>query len=111
MWYVANLLLKSVHQHCLPRENLWEETMRLIKADTREEALSKAEQIGKSLEYSYPVSGSDVVTWVFIRVESIFEIDDDDLKDGTEVFSRFLHESEVNSLLKPFEADGPELAQ
>jgi hypothetical protein len=40
---------------------------------------------------------------VFDRVERIYAIEPESLADGTELFSRFLRDSEVASLLTPFE--------
>jgi hypothetical protein len=102
MWFVANLLFKALHETNSPKEELWEESMRLIYADSKQEALNRATQIGKSSEHSYVTAASETVTWSFVTVERLFEVDAAELTDGTEVFSRFLRGSEVESLLKPF---------
>lgn len=77
--------------------------MRLIRATTKEGAQSEAMALGKKLETEYAVAGGDSVRWTFARVERLHEIDDDPLVNGTELFSRFLRESEVESLSRPFE--------
>lgn len=46
---------------------------------------------------------SDTFRWVFVRYERVYQIEDESLKTGTELFSRFLRDSEVKSLLTPFE--------
>jgi len=51
---------------------------------------------------SYRTS-SGAVTWVFERVDRVYGIDRELLADGTEWFSRFLRDSEVTSLLTPFD--------
>jgi len=38
----------------------------------------------------------------FKKIENVHQIMDEQLKTGTEVFSRFLREGQVQSLLKPF---------
>lgn len=101
MWYSANLLFKSVHS--TPDEDaLWEESIRLIRADTVEDALEKAQILGERERTSYVAKPGDRVTWDFVQVERVFEISDELLSDGSEIFSRFLRDSEVRSLLTPF---------
>lgn len=102
MWFSASLLFQSVHR--IPSDgSLWEESIRLIKATSLTEAKSIADLLRRSSETEYSVSDIDSVRWTFVRVESVFSIEDDLLKSGIELFSRFLRESEVNSLLTPFD--------
>lgn len=103
MWYTANLLFKSVHSPTSSKDALWEESIRLIEAETREQAMEKANILGKAAEVSYPIQSDDSTKWTFVKVERVVEIDGQKLKDGAEVFSRFLRESEVQSLLTPFD--------
>ena len=102
MWYAANLLFKSTHSPSTDDE-LWEESIRLIQAESKELALKTAQFIGTNEKVAYVVKGCDEVTWEFVQVERVFEIDDEQLINGSELFSRFLRKSEVESLLKPFE--------
>jgi hypothetical protein len=103
MWYTANLLFKSVHAASSQEDTLWEESIRLIKAETKDQAMEKAQALGRASPLTFSVQTGDKVTWVFVKVERIFEIDEESLKDGTEIFSRFLRDSEVQSLLTPFD--------
>ena len=103
-WFAANILFKSVHSS--PQavaDTLWEESIRLVSAETLEDAHRKAELLGRSAEVSFDVNESDRVRWVFVKVERIFEIRDESFAHGLEVFSRFLRQSEVESILKPFD--------
>ncbi len=101
-WFPASLLFRSVHQ--VPDEDgIWEESIRLIQAGTRELCQKKAEAIGNKEKVSYIAVSGNKVTWEFVQVERVYEILDDDLGDSTEVFSRFLRDSEVKSLLTQFE--------
>lgn len=74
----------------------------MIKADSEDDARTKANELGLSEEHSYGVEGG-VLTWRFDRVERVYAIDDAELGSGTELFSRFLRESEVLSILTPFD--------
>ena len=61
-----------------------------------------AERIGTSEVQTYEVEGG-LVIWKFHSIERVYPVLDDELRNGTEVFSRFLRDSEVRSLLTPFD--------
>ena len=102
MWYAANLLYRSIHTPIESKPTVWEESVRLIQARNEAEARQEAEAIGRSEAHGYEVEGGTVV-WVFERIERLFAITDEELRSGSEVFSRYLRDSEVKSLLTPFE--------
>jgi hypothetical protein len=102
MWYAANLLFKRTRASSPGGELLWEESIRLVKAESEEEAQMLAQQLGQSERVSYETSDG-VVVWTFDRVERIYAIESESLVSGTELFSRFLRDSEVASLLTPFD--------
>lgn len=47
---------------------------------------------------AYATSGTDSVQWTFDSVNSVFEILEDSIVPGVEVYSRYLRASEVESL-------------
>jgi|SRR4026208_1661929 uncharacterized protein DUF4288 len=102
MWYAASLLFRGIHSIPTDQDDLWEESIRLIQASDENEAESKATLLGQASEVSYLAQGRDKVSWKFVQIERIFQIDDDPLTSGSEVFSRFLKSSEVASLLTSF---------
>ena len=102
MWYAANLLFKSTHSQSGDDE-LWEESIRLVDAESEDMALKKAQIIGANEKVAYLAQEGDKVTWEFVRVDRVFEISDEQLRNGAELFSRFLRKSEVESMLKPFD--------
>jgi hypothetical protein len=57
--------------------------------------------MGMSQGHSYE-SESGRVTWIFERIERVYAIGEPRLQSGMGVFSRFLRDSEVQSLLTPF---------
>jgi hypothetical protein len=104
MWYSASLFFESIHTPpAPPREHLWEEIVHLIDAESEEQALAKADAIGRASELNYQVDSGDNVKWRFVKTESVALIEMQELKDGAEIFSRFLTAEEAHSLLTPFE--------
>lgn len=104
MWYSASLFFESIHTPPQAEaEHLWQETVYLIDAETEVEALAKADAIGRQSELSYAEAGGDNVKWRFVRTESVAHIGLEALRDGSEVFSRFITAQEAHSLLTPFE--------
>lgn len=104
MWYSASLFFESIHTPPQPQaEHLWEEVIHLIQAESEEEALRKADAIGKKSELNYRVDSGDRVKWRFFKTESVALIEMQELADGAEIFSRFITAQEAHSLLTPFE--------
>ncbi|KQU71209.1 hypothetical protein ASE08_19230 [Rhizobacter sp. Root16D2] len=85
--------------------NLWEESLILVAGGSAEEAEEKAAALALTRQSSYVAMDGAHVDWVFFKVERVFEILDTPLCDGSELFSRHLRHSEVQSMLVPF--DGP----
>lgn len=103
MWFTANLLFKSQRQANVNEGSLWEEQIILIEATNEAAAKQKAEHHGKAQENEYRNQAGELVHWSFEQVERLCEVEDVTLKDGSELFSRFLRDSEVRSILTPFE--------
>ena|SRR5437667_11791642 len=100
MWFAVNLQFKSTHPGHAEHEGLWEECLTLVRAETEEEARREGEHIGKAKEHEYVSAIGDLVRWTFQQIESVSEIES--LEHGSELFSRFLSQSEVESLSTPF---------
>ena len=103
MWYGVSLLFKSCHQQPQGEEPLWEEIIIIVEAPSRDEAEALARRNALTREVGYEVAGNDFVTWVFDSVFDVCEVESEPLSSGTEVFSRFMRESEVRSLQSKFE--------
>jgi hypothetical protein len=103
MWFSAAILLKSEAADRAPRDLLWEESIVLVRADSEQDAVKLATQLGRRQETQYTIEGGAELRWLFDRVERVFAIEADDLESGTELFSRLLRASEVESLLTPFD--------
>ncbi|MCP4553581.1 MAG: DUF4288 domain-containing protein [Bacteroidetes bacterium] len=98
MYFSVSLLFKQISSN-----PLWEERIILIDADSEEDAHRKGELIGNQEAVSYKAKGT-IVEWRFECIERVYVIEvDNEVKNGTELFSRFLRDSEVKSLLTPFD--------
>ncbi len=98
MWFTANLLFEGVHPGQPRSENLWEERIVLFNAPTEDEARHQAESLGKAEEHCYVAATNEPVQWRFRQIERLTAIESDVLQSGTELCSRFLRASEVQSL-------------
>jgi hypothetical protein len=103
MWFSANLLFKSVHKPITDDAPVWEERVVLLECSDEATALQKAESLGKAEVVSYQNCCGVEVTWLFNSVLKVYEIGVERPEDGSELFSRFLKDSEVKSLKQPFE--------
>ena len=107
-WYTASVFLKGDHLSRPQINPLWEERILLIQASSEEEARQEAARIGKDSECEYDVVDGKAghppgrLRWNFHAVESVVGIEGEQLVSGTEVFYRFLRDSEAISLLTPF---------
>jgi len=101
MWYAASLFFRRKHTPPKPGSK-WEESIRLIDASSEDDARTKAQKLGRAEEHSYDTQDGSL-GWKFERVERVCAIDEAQLANGTELFSRFLRESEAMSLLTPFD--------
>ena len=102
MWFGVNLLFSSTRPDESAAEALWEERIILLQAADEAAARQAAEQIGKAEEHEYIAADGSPVRWQFAQVECVYQLLSDKVESGTEVFSRFLRASEVQSLLTPF---------
>ena len=103
MWFSASLLFFSEHVGHSVANPLWEEQIILLQGADEDAAKAKAELRGKAEEHEYRNAENHLVRWRFERVERIFQIESETLAEGTEVFSRFLRDTDVKSLLTPFD--------
>ena len=97
MWYTGLLLFRSTHHPDSGDEPLWEETLILVNANSDEQARTLLTKYATSEEHNFLNENGSKVSWEFMKVASVFEIGDV-LKEETELFYRFLKDSEVKSI-------------
>lgn len=101
-WYTVKLLFESLHSgNPLPdkideydsdsNEKLFEESIILVKAMTIDQAYKIAEDQAKKSEHEYMNTYGQLVKWQFVSIVDGFEINDNEWKNGMEVYSRFIH--------------------
>jgi len=90
-WYGVTLLLLCRVNHDAIGPWTCDEQVHVIRAHDEETARQKAEQLGRQEEHSYNNTYGEIVSWEFIALTNIYEIDDETIVDGTEISSR-LHE-------------------
>ena len=106
-WYTVKLLFESIHsgnpipykidEHYLANEKLFEESIILVKAITMEQAKEVAEELANKSEHDYFNAYGELVKWQFVSILHVFELNDDELTTGTEIYSRFIYAQKEDS--------------
>jgi len=84
-WFLTKIVFRIV---CGDGDHTpqFDEQLRIIQADSKEDAFHKAITIGQQEEDCFPNSEHKPVHWHFINVSEIYPISD--IVDGAEVYSR-----------------------
>lgn len=84
-WYLSKIVYQII---CGNGEHMaqFDEQLRLIKANNKEEAFHHATRIGKEEEEIFLNDKQQLVHWRFINVSVLYKLDD--LIDGAELYSR-----------------------
>ena len=106
-WFAVSVLLEGRHLGDvapLP-DSKWLENIVLIDALDESDASTRGEDLGRQMEHEYVVASPSphVLRWEFRRLGKVYRIDAEVLRDGTEVFSRFLRGAEAAALWEPFD--------
>ena len=87
-WYLTKIVFNIAADN---NTNQFDEQLRLVTAESKEEAFLKARAIGLREEDTFYNDKKKQVKWEFINVSEIIPINK--LEDGTELYSR-IHETE-----------------
>ena len=113
-WYSVKVLFESVHiknyktSHNPHDEKLFEESIFLVKAKTEEQAYDIGKEHGIKAQTEYLNYYGETVRWTFIKIIDIFELSDDNIESGTEVYSRFIFAKGNDDVDKVLERYYPE---
>lgn len=100
-WYTATIILKcETDPHpLLLGEWSCQQSIHLIRAESREEAFAQAEELGKAQECSYLNSDGATVSWKYIGMENLEELTTKRLTGGMEIWGRIFHSSDPSALV------------
>jgi len=84
-WYLAKIVYRIV---CGNRDHTaqFDEQLRLIHANNKEDAFYKAQLIGKKDEETFFNMKEELVQWQFINVSELYKVGE--MIDGAELYSR-----------------------
>jgi hypothetical protein len=88
-WYISKIVFGITAENTQTQQ--FDEQLRLIQADSTEEAFLKARMIGLAEEDSFINDNNKRIKWEFINIAELVPITK--LEDGVEVYSR-IHEME-----------------
>jgi len=83
-------------------DDWFEEILVLVEAESEKEAWQKAEAIGERIAVEYQRDANPNTRWEFVGVLSVQEFLDETLKEGAELFARFLTAKEARKLLRTY---------
>ena len=89
-WYISKIVFRIMAENTEQKPQ-FDEQLRLIAAESAEEAFLKARKIGIGQEDSFLNDNENIVKWEFINVAEIMPLNK--LEDGMEIYSQ-IHETE-----------------
>jgi len=98
MWFTVPIYLRSSEP--ADGDVLLEEAIHLIEAESEEKAMEKARALVNKLEHRYPNVHGKEVRWSLDGIGEPWELLDD-LRDGAEIYSRFLNEKDRSTPRRP----------
>ena len=96
-WYLAKIVFRIV---CGDGNHTaqFDEQLRLVKADKKEEALLKAQLLGSKGEEMFYNNNRQVVHWQFVNVSELYKLTE--LIDGAELYSRIEEKEDGDSYVQ-----------
>jgi hypothetical protein len=94
-WFTARIVFVGAADGA-PKDPLYDDRIYLVEACGAEQALAKAEALGREREDAYLNEHHEWVRWRMHRLLDVYEIDESRLCDGTEVYSRMSADTPVS---------------
>ncbi len=86
-WYIATLIIQAKVGKNTSGSWMCDEQIHLLRAPDEETAYTKAIELGKNKEHSYQNEADETVSWEFIGLADLEELDAT-IRDGVEIRSR-----------------------
>ena len=103
-WFAARLLFESTSA-ADQTPLLYEERIIVLQgAATAKDAEKKARKLGSSSEVEYESVSGESVSWKFKEVLDLVELDEAEIRDGSEVYHQFLTADEVTRVRESLKA-------
>lgn len=97
-WYSARVVLERLIGGAQEVSPLFEERMFLLRAKGDEEALQRAERLGRAGEETFENERGERIQWIFKEVLDIKAVLDDTLADGSEIYYAFYQRDELEQV-------------
>jgi hypothetical protein len=94
MWFSARALYRCDVRDGRDCEPLCEESIFIFLATDEAAAEVRAEQVARERQMSYQNNEGSSVEWRLVSVEDVYQIFDQELSDGAEVYSRLFQPSD-----------------
>ena len=95
-WYISKIVFKITAENTQHKPQ-FDEQLRLIAAESEQEAFLKARTIGLSEEDSFLNDNQNTVKWEFINVAEILPLHG--IEDGIEIYSHIHETDEAKSYI------------
>lgn len=87
-WFVAILIVMCRVADESPDKPLFDRQIRIVKASDAEVAFQKAMKLGEAENHSYKNGRGELVSWEFVGLGDLCQLQEEQIGDGTEVYSR-----------------------
>ncbi len=100
-WYVATIILKCEVEQKPTTDGEWTciQQIHLLRAPNQETAYQNAIKLGISQEHSYLNMQGEKVTWRFVGLENLEELDTKTIRDGTEIWGSVFYTESPEALV------------
>jgi hypothetical protein len=100
-WFVTTIILKCeiAGEPSIPNEWICTQQIYMLHAENRDSAYERALMIGRLQEAIYLNDNGQQVSWIFVGLENLEELDNKIIKDGIEIWGRVFHTSDPDSLV------------
>jgi hypothetical protein len=97
-WYVAELIVRCRVGKGSWKKFLYDHQIKVLQASNHEMAYQKALKLGKIENHTYKNSAGEKVFWEFVGVANLNILVENEICDGTEIYSRLQRGNPQNEI-------------